>query len=216
MVSKASCLKASPAALTKAVELLKSDSVVAVPTDTLYGICCLAQSSKAVKKLYQIKARDANKPVAICISKPCEISKWAKVTIEDDLLNELFPGPVTLVFERTTELNLELNPCTKLVGVRIPDSWFIQQLVQACGEPLTLTSANVSGAQSTLAVEEFSDIWEHLGLVIDGGHIPDGPLARLGSTVVNLSVKGNYQVIRPGCALQNTENLLLKHGLRKC
>lgn len=213
MVNKALCLKTSSATLSKALELLKSDSVIAVPTDTLYGVCCLAQSSVAVKRLYQIKGRNESKPVAICVSQPREVNKWAKVTIGEDLLRELLPGPVTLVFERTAELNPELNSTTKLVGVRIPDSWFIQQLTQACREPLALTSANVSGAQSTLAVEEFSEIWDHLGAVFDNGRIPDGPLARLGSTVVDLSCSGRYRIIRPGCALSNTETLLRKYGL---
>ena len=66
----------------------------------------------------------------------------------------MLPGPVTLVFERTDELNPGLNPTTRLVGIRIPDHDFVQQLCLACDEPLALTSANVSTVgQSSLKIE---------------------------------------------------------------
>ena len=205
--------KNSAAIITKAVELLKVGSVIALPTDTLYGIACLSQSSTAIKALYKIKSRDEKKPVAICVSQVSDVAKWGRVTVDECLLEELLPGPVTLVFERSPALNPELNPGTRLVGIRIPDSWFIRQLVDKCAEPLALTSANVSGAQSTLSVEEFSDIWEHLGAVYNGGPIPNSPSARLGSTVVDLSSPGSYRIIRPGCALVNTVEKLRKYGL---
>ena len=64
--------------------------------------------------------------------------------IGEDVLQDLLPGPVTLVFERTEALNPELNPTTQLVGIRIPDHEFVQQLSLACNEPLALTTANVS------------------------------------------------------------------------
>lgn len=205
--------KHSAAITKKAVDLLKTGSVIALPTDTLYGIACLSQSSTAIRSLYKIKSRDVKKPVAICVSQVSDVAKWGRVTVDECLLDELLPGPVTLVFERGPALNPELNPGTTLVGIRIPDSWFIRQLVDNCGEPLALTSANVSGAQSTLCVEEFSDIWEKVDAVFNGGPIPDGPSARFGSTVVDLSLQGTYRIIRPGCALQNTVEKLRKYGL---
>lgn len=76
------------------------------------------------------------------------------MTISDEILQDLLPGPVTLVFERTEQLNPRLNPTTQLVGIRIPDYEFVQQLSLACDEPLALTSANVSTVgQSSLKIE---------------------------------------------------------------
>ncbi len=69
------------------------------------------------------------------------------------LLGELLPGPVTVVFERTLQLNNELNPGTTLVGIRVPNHGFVRDLSRACGEPLALTSANPSAAGSTLSVQ---------------------------------------------------------------
>lgn len=205
--------KNSAAIIRKAVELLKAGNVIALPTDTIYGVACLAQNTAAVRALYKIKARDEKKPVAICVSQVSDVGKWGRVIVDESLLNELLPGPVTLVFERNPALNPELNPGVNLVGIRIPDSWFIRQLVESCAEPLTLTSANLSGLPSSLAVEEFSNIWSQLGAVYNGGPIPDGPSARHGSTVVDLSTPGVYRIIRPGSALDNTVAKLHKYGL---
>lgn len=206
--------KNSSAIIKRAVEHLRADGVIALPTDTLYGLACLSQSSPSVSKLYKIKARDELKPVAICVSQVSDVAKWGQVTVTNQLLEELLPGPVTVVFERSAALNVELNPGTQLVGIRIPDSWFIRQLVEHCNEPLALTSANVSGAQSTLKVEEFSDIWCQLAAVYDGGAIADSQTARLGSTVVDLSKSGVYRIIRAGCARLHTEEILIKYGLK--
>lgn len=80
--------------------------------------------------------------------------RWGKVTVSQEILQDLLPGPVTLVFERTDQLNPGLNPTTRLVGIRIPDHYFVQQLSLRCKEPLALTSANVSTVgQSSLKIE---------------------------------------------------------------
>ena len=73
--------------------------------------------------------------------------------MSDDLLHDLLPGPVTLVFKRTHELNPGLNAGTQLVGIRIPDHYFVRQLAIACREPLALTSANKSSGTSSLKIE---------------------------------------------------------------
>ena len=75
------------------------------------------------------------------------------MTVSTELLSDLLPGPVTLVFKRRPELNPELNSSTELVGIRIPDCPFIQDVARAAGSPLALTSANVSAAGSTLSIQ---------------------------------------------------------------
>lgn len=106
------------------------------------------------------------------------LCSYCKVPVQKSLLSDLLPGPVTLVFQRSEALNPDLNPFTsvwvlskirqlekifnsnceispcspQLVGVRIPDHNFMRRLCQLCGEPLALTSANISSHTSTLAV----------------------------------------------------------------
>lgn len=79
--------------------------------------------------------------------------RWAVNTVSTDLLSELLPGPVTLIFERRETLNPCLNPNKRTVGLRIPDSPFIVELARTFDNPIALTSANLSAEQSTLAVE---------------------------------------------------------------
>lgn len=199
----------------KAVNSLKRGNIIALPTDTIYGIAALAQSTLAVKKLYEIKGRHQEKPVAICVGNVEDVSKWGKITVCDSVLYDLLPGPVTLVFERTEMLNKELNPGTKLVGIRIPDHDFVRRLSVACQEPLALTSANRSAAISSLETKEFEDLWCKLDVIFDGGVLGQSEQCRLGSTVINLSVPGQFSIIREGSAYRQTVNILQdKYGLQ--
>ncbi|XP_048681760.2 threonylcarbamoyl-AMP synthase [Caretta caretta] len=196
--------------------VLREGGLVALPTDTVYGVACLAQSSPAIQKIYNLKGRLGGKPLAICLGEVEHIYRYCHVNVPEELLRDLLPGPVTLVLQRSEELNKDLNPFTSLVGIRIPNHPFIREVAQACSGPLALTSANISTQASTLTVSEFQDLWPQLSLVIDGGVIGDiqSPECRLGSTVVDLSVSGKYTIIRPGCALTPTVEILgKKYGL---
>ncbi|XP_059585443.1 threonylcarbamoyl-AMP synthase [Alligator mississippiensis] len=203
-------------ALEAAARALQAGGLVALPTDTIYGVACLAQDSRAVRAVYSLKGRDGTKPLAICLAGVEHVYRYCHVNVPEQLLRDLLPGPVTLVLQRSDGLNKDLNPFTSLVGVRIPNHAFIRELAQACPGPLALTSANVSSQASTLTVSEFQDLWPQLSLVVDGGPIGDtqSPECRLGSTVVDLSVSGKYTIIRPGCALGPTVEILKqKYGL---
>uniref|UniRef100_A0A8C6KCX3 Threonylcarbamoyl-AMP synthase n=1 Tax=Nothobranchius furzeri TaxID=105023 RepID=A0A8C6KCX3_NOTFU len=100
--------------LSCTVKALKDGHVVAVPTDTIYGLACLAQNSEAVQKIYNLKERNGVKPLAICVGEIQEIYKYCKVKVKGELLDDLLPGPVTLVFERSEALNTNLNPFTSV------------------------------------------------------------------------------------------------------
>ncbi|KAM7309115.1 yrdC domain-containing protein, mitochondrial [Ixodes scapularis] len=196
-----------------AADILRNGGIVALPTDTIYGVAALAQNSESVEKLYRLKRRDAGKPIAICVHDADEISRWAQVSIPEKLLHHLFPGAVTAVFQRTRELNPKLNPLTPLVGVRVPNSDFIRQVTRCCGEPLALTSANVSSEMSTLSIQEFQALWPHLDAVFDGGNLGYNGLNREGSTVINFSIPGHFEIIRRGCAFRETKELLERFQL---
>lgn len=198
-----------------ASKILKDGLVIATPTDTIYGIAALVQNNDSVERLYQIKKRDPKKPIAICVAEIEDLIKWSHVTVPDALLHELLPGPVTVVFERKQTLNPAFNPDTRLIGIRIPDHKFIREVCSYVNSPLALTSANISSAQSTLSVDEFQELYPHLHSVFDGGRLGNTEEARLGSTVVDLSVKGHYKIIRAGSAFENTTKVLEKFELTK-
>lgn len=196
-----------------AAETLIQGHVIAVPTDTIYGISCLVQHSSAVDRLYSIKGRDASKPIAICVAEVEDIYRWAEVSVSRAVIEELLPGQVTLVFTRSDELNTNFNPDTNLIGVRIPDYPFLREVCRLAGSPLALTSANLSNTQSSLSVDEFSSLHPSLQLVFDGGQLSASEEARLGSTVLDLSQAGNYHIIRAGSASNIVQRVMQKYGI---
>ncbi|KAL3881994.1 hypothetical protein ACJMK2_028376 [Sinanodonta woodiana] len=191
-----------------ALESLMRGQIIAVPTDTIYGIAGLAQNSEATKRIYDIKSRDLSKPIAISVADIEDVYKWGKIHVPKKLLCDLLPGPVTVVVERSDDLNPDLNPDTSLVGIRIPDSTFIRELARVCKGPLALTSANISGSLSPLNIKEFENIWHKLDLICDGGPLGNTTSTRQGSTVVDLSIKGEYKIIREGSAFKSTVDIL--------
>jgi tRNA A37 threonylcarbamoyladenosine synthetase subunit TsaC/SUA5/YrdC len=111
-------------------------------------------------------------------------------------------------------LNPDLNPGVTSVGIRIPAHQFIRRLANFCREPLALTSANTSNKPSTVAIEEFKELWPKLDLIVDGGTIQNP--SRLGSTVVDISQPKLFTIIRSGSVYDETRHLLRdKYGLQE-
>ena len=198
----------------EAVEALESSEVIAVPTDTLYGLACDACSADAIQRIYEIKARKLSSPLAVCVADVEDVSSYSETShLPSGLLGELLPGAVTLLLPRgeSTLLSPSLNPGVASIGIRIPDSEFIRGVSRSFGGALALTSANISSHLSTIRVEEFEHLWPQCGYVFNAGVLPGG---RSGSTIVDLTQKGSYKVIRSGSVLQETIQVLDKFGLR--
>lgn len=204
-----------------ASERLHHGDVIALPTDTVYGLACSANDPHAIQKLYEIKGRDEQKPVAVCVSSIAHLKHWSEAShLPDALLTRLLPGAVTIVLNKSKHLNNPfLNPGIQKIGLRIPDYEFIQKVSREFVAPIALTSANKSGASSTLDVYEFRDLWPELACVFDGGHLGDvknDMKQRCASTVVDLSKPGHYQIIRNGIAMEHTINVMNEYNIRKC
>lgn len=199
--------------VSEAAHQLQTGNVIALPTDTVYGLACSANNPTAIQKLYDIKGRDESKPVAICVADLYQLKQWGEAShLPDDLLTQLLPGAVTIVLYKTLKLdNPYLNPGVSKIAIRIPDHSFIQQVSAAFNYPIALTSANKSNEKSTLEVTEFKDLWPQLGAVFDGGHLgdqTDEQLQRSASTIVDLSEPGFYSINRKGIAFDHTIQVL--------
>jgi len=183
-----------------AAKILINDGVIALRTDTLYGIACLANSNEAIKRLYEIKNRDKEKPISICVDsveKIFDSGIFCKSVSEDqnlrDLANLTLPGPYTFVLQQQLEeedkenhhkvlkISNKLNEKIDYLGVRIPNESTILTICQAVGLPLALTSANLSGEKSPLEIKDFANIWGNLDLILDGGRIDAS--GRTGSSI---------------------------------
>ena len=205
-------------AVDMAAKQLHAGNVIALPTDTVYGFACSANNPVAIQKLYDIKGRNEEKPVAICVSSLSELKYWGEAShLPNELLNLLLPGAVTIVLNKSSRLdNPYLNPGAKRIGIRIPDYEFIRQVSAAFNYPIALSSANKSSQNSTLEITEFQELWQQLGTVFDGGHLglPENDMQqRAASTVIDLSAPGFYQIIRNGIAVQHTIDVMKRFNI---
>lgn len=198
-----------------AAELLRQGKVIAIPTDTIYGLACLAANSQAIQRLYQIKRRDEGKPLAICLSNVKEVGMWGILdNISINMLKHLLPGPYTICLRRTSALNRALNPDHDTVGIRVPDDKFVRSVAQIVG-PLALTSANISSEPSSLQPDEFRALWPELDGIFHGSKNSKKQKdeRRMGSTVVDVSKPGYFTVMRHGINANHIIRVLRKHGL---
>ncbi|BES97910.1 Telomere recombination [Nesidiocoris tenuis] len=196
-----------------AVSHLKQGEVIGLPTDTVYGLAADLSNTKAVRDICEIKGRDSQKPIAVCVGSVDDVRRLAYVDdLPKGLLSALLPGPVTLLLDPIPELKKISGPRSTRVGIRVPDFPFIRQVAEHFQYGLALTSANESDSPSCLEPIEFKTLWPFLGLIVDGGRVGvDG--SRTGSTIVDLSERGKFQIVREGSALFSTLAILRDHGL---
>ncbi|MFZ5760673.1 MAG: L-threonylcarbamoyladenylate synthase [Thermodesulfobacteriota bacterium] len=151
--------------IEQAVEVLRQGGVVAYPTDTVYGIGCDIFNQKAVKRIYQIKKRDKEKPFSfICadlkdVSLYCYLSNTAY-----KLMKKSLPGPYTFVLPAMKIVPKIMMTKQKTVGIRVPDNTICQYLVNTLGNPLLTTTAS----RDDLSIpRDAYDVANNLGNVID-------------------------------------------------
>jgi tRNA threonylcarbamoyl adenosine modification protein (Sua5/YciO/YrdC/YwlC family) len=203
-------------AISVASNLLKSGQVIGIPTDTIYGLACNANNTEAIRKLYEIKGRNEEKPVAICVSDFNDLKHWGQADhLPEELIMKLLPGPVTIVLNKSIYLNNPyLNQGIEKIGIRIPDFKFIRDVCRKFSQPMALTSANKSSEKSSLHIEEFKHLWPSLGAVFDGGRLSDAEDHRAGSTVIDLSEPCQYKIIREGISFDTTVKIVESHGFK--
>jgi L-threonylcarbamoyladenylate synthase len=176
-------------------EEIRKGRIVVYPTDTLYGIGVNALDEKSVKKVFEIKGRNFNKPISIAFSSLKDVKKYVKFDpISLKLAKKILPGPLTLILPLKKKIPEVLTKGKKEVGVRIPDNKIALELIKKCGFPLTSTSANLSGEKNPInSKEAIKQIGNKVDLVIDSGKSKYSK----SSTVVKV-VDGKIEIIREG------------------
>ncbi len=134
-----------------ALDHIKNDELIILPTDTVYGLLCRYDSEKAVKRIYSTKKRDKKKPLILLGYNWKALKRFVdlrKVSIEvrDKIPLKKWPGAFTLILPASKKVPSFLNKGYKTVGLRIPDNKFLLDLLKQCpGKVLASTSANLSG-----------------------------------------------------------------------
>ncbi len=183
-------------ALEEAADILREGGIVAYPTETFYGLGVDAFNEVAIKKLYQIKGRDLNKPISILIRDQEMLKQVANSIppVAERLMQELWPGPLTLIFKCRDQLPSYLTGGTGKVGVRISSQLTAQRLLEILELPITATSANLSGGKSPITAQEIlGSSANGIDLILDGGKLP----GQLGSTIVDLTISPP-KIVREG------------------
>ena len=179
-----------------ACELLKAGEVVAIPTETVYGLAGDSTNPTAIKKIFEAKGRPADNPLIVHISDMKmlngivrEIPKDAKL-----LARHFWPGPLTIIMPKGSKVCDENCAGLDSVGVRMPSHPIAREVIQKSGVPFSAPSANLSGKPSpTTAEAVFEDMHGRIPLIIDGGECQAG----LESTVISV-LTNTPTILRPG------------------
>jgi L-threonylcarbamoyladenylate synthase len=176
-------------------QILNNDGVIAFVTDTVWGIGCLPTSEKAVQKIYEIKKREAKKPLILMSDDIYPLFDYVKQPIKKQaqmLIKKHFPGALTLVLEKSENTPDYITSGMNTVGIRVPNNETFANICKSIdGRVLATTSANLSGEPAALTFEEAKAyIGNLVDIVIqDNGHEAKG----LASTVVGF--KGEDSII---------------------
>ncbi|GDX36108.1 threonylcarbamoyl-AMP synthase [Alphaproteobacteria bacterium] len=181
-----------------ACQFLREGKVIAIPTDTVYGLAVDATNSQAVNRLYQLKKRAIDKPIAIFLKDKNQIKKiFTDNNLLDKISEEYLPGKLTIVSKLRDNLqinlanNLNLNDQNYL-GFRIVESFFVKKLFEQFNSVLAVSSANLSGQKVAISADEIIDNFDDVDLVISGKILDNQA-----STVIKIE-GDNYSIIRQG------------------
>ncbi len=181
--------------LRSAAEALKQGELVAIPTETVYGLGANALDERAVSSIFEAKGRPADNPLIVHIAKLEDLEKYACPNPWAYRLAEAFwPGPLTMILPKKRVIPDIVSAGLDSVAIRFPSHPIAQKLIAYSGCPIAAPSANISGKPSgTTAEHVLHDFGSSIAGVVDGGHCACG----LESTVVSLL--GDHPVLlRPG------------------
>ena len=191
-------ISADEAGIARAADLLREERLVAVPTETVYGLAGRADSEQAVAGIYRAKGRPDFNPLIVHVASPAMARNLARFDARAErLAARYWPGPLTLVLPANADAPIARAVTANLptIALRMPDHPAMAALLRRLGLPLAAPSANRSGEVSpTTAAHVVGSLGAAIDAVIDGGACPRG----LESTIVALREDGDWQLLRPG------------------
>ncbi len=200
-----------------AAELLRRGGLVALPTETVYGLAADARSVAAVNRIFSAKGRPSDHPVIVHIADRSQLHEWAVEvpTWVDALVEQCWPGPLTVVLRRAPGVHDEVTGGLATVGLRVPAHAVIQQVLRHFGGGLAAPSANRFGRVSpTTAQHVMADLADHLerdrDAIIDGGPCAVG----VESTIVDCT-SDLPSILRPGVITAEHIEELIKRRVQR-
>lgn len=193
------------AVLRAAADTLRAGGVVALPTETFYGLAAAALDGGSVRRIYELKGRPESKPLLVLVDSVAMAETVARVTpAARDLMERYWPGALTLVLPALPTVPSVVTAGTETLGVRLSPHAIARGLVELVGEPVTAPSANPDGlSPPTTAAGVLAYFPKGIDLVLDGGATPGGEP----STILDLTVDPP-RILRQGA-------VVVRDGLRQ-
>ena len=190
-------------------EIIKTGGLVAVPTETVYGLAANGLDSEAVERIYEVKGRPAVKPLSLMVAGREDIERLC-VDVPDEvyaITDEFWPGPVTIILKARTDIIPEIVRAGGVtIGLRCPDSKLTLALIKSAGVPLAAPSANPSGQPSPKNAQSVISCFDGaIEAIIDGGECTLG----IESTIVDMTEE-QYKILRQGALSKEKINEVLK------
>lgn len=193
MYLKIDPLKTSSALRALVINYLKDDKVIVYPTDTIYGLGCLANSQKAILKIRKIKKRSTEKPFIILVSSFKMAQDYCFISKKQELILKKIwrqKRPTSVILKAKPLLLEEIISKNQTLAVRLPKSNFLRKIIRASGVPLVSTSFNLSGEPVYQDINQAAKI-RGIDLFLDAGY-----LKKQASKIVDLTGE-SLKIIRP-------------------
>lgn len=191
-------LLADGAGIARAAAILKAGGLVAVPTETVYGLAARADSSEAVAKIYAAKGRPDFNPLIVHVRDEAQARKYAQWPGDAEIaVKTVWPGPLTIVVPAKPDAGLAeaITAGLPTIAIRCPVHPVMQALLAACDFPLAAPSANRSGFISpTTAEHVLASLDRRIDMVLDGGPCAEG----VESTILAIRKGGSWEELRAG------------------
>ncbi|WP_172136354.1 L-threonylcarbamoyladenylate synthase [Adlercreutzia sp. ZJ473] len=173
-----------PATAAEAVAALERGEAVIFPTDTVYGVGVSVRHAESPEKLYQLKQRDARKPVAWLVGSAGDLARFGEdvPALASALARAFWPGPLTLIVRASESVPRAFCSAAGTVGLRMPDSATALGLLRLVGAPLATTSANPSGAPAPRC---FADVDAAFAAQVGCVVVDDAPRSGVASTILD-------------------------------
>ena len=182
--------------MNKAANILRNGGLVAFPTETVYGLGANGLDKQACRKIYQAKGRPSDNPLILHICNENQLLKIVSVIPPKAkaVMDAFWPGPITLIFPKSSLVPMEVTGGRDTVAVRCPSHPVARALIEAADLPIAAPSANLSGKPSpTQASHVIEDLLDRVDMILDGGATEVG----LESTILDLTEE-IPMILRPG------------------
>ena len=186
------------------INTLKDGKLVIMPTDTIYGIIGDATNEDVINKVYEVKERPHDKPLLILVS---NLSMLHELVTEipketEKIINKFWPGPLTILFKKSSKVSDALTANSALVAIRMPNDKRLLNIMNHLNRPLISTSANISSHDAITNPNQLEEkMKEKIDLIVD-----EGTVNNEASTLITI-VNGKIEILREGSLTEKIRKL---------